>query len=355
MTSNDRTALRAAVLIHEQFARRSVPDIARCPTEYSWAAAARLRRQIVRARDRGWHQAAWRLLEELGNVLRRCQSELEAALRVIDPTVAPLCIPTPSEIYQDLLALRKEFDDVEIDLADHEIRISTDTIVLEGVDLGRFEIRLDWQRLGAPCTYRVVALDPNPATGNTEVTHPHVQGETLCEGDGRAAIRAALAQGRLYDLFLLVSQLLHTYGQGSAYVELDAWDGITCDDCGSQMQEADRYGCSRCGSSLCDECSRCCAGCDESHCCGCLSTCPDCEQEFCSSCLQTCPRCTRRVCGGCTENDLCATCQQEQSQEEEDNDDDHETNNQGEPTPPEARERVTPAESRCLGETLVPA
>ena len=84
------------------------------------------------------------------------------------------------------------------------------------MNLGPFEIRLDWGSLSDPNPYSVVALDPNSAASNDEVTHPHVKDEHLCEGEGHSAIRAALAECRLLDFFMLVSQVLHTYGQGSA-------------------------------------------------------------------------------------------------------------------------------------------
>ena len=38
--------------------------------------------------------------------------------------------------------------------------------------------------------YRVIALDPHPATKSESITHPHVQDERLCEGEGHAAIAA---------------------------------------------------------------------------------------------------------------------------------------------------------------------
>jgi len=61
----------------------------------------------------------------------------------------------------------------------------TEPIVLEGIDLGRFEIALDagsgphheW------ATYEATALDANPAVSDSEVTHPHVQAGQLCEGE----------------------------------------------------------------------------------------------------------------------------------------------------------------------------
>ena len=35
----------------------------------------------------------------------------------------------------------------------------------------------------------IVALNPNPAATDDSVTHPHVRGERLCEGEGRTTIR----------------------------------------------------------------------------------------------------------------------------------------------------------------------
>ena len=56
--------------------------------------------------------------------------------------------------------------------------------------------------------YRVVALDPHPAGSDESVTHPHVRDEQLCAGDAAAAIRSALAGGRICDFFLLVRSVL---------------------------------------------------------------------------------------------------------------------------------------------------
>ena len=107
-----------------------------------------------------------------------------------------------------------EFEAVDIDLGEHELSVTTDRIVLEGINLGSFKIRLDWHLLGFSSAYRVMALDPNPAAKNEDITHPHVQDGNLCEGEGRSAVQAALEECRLYDFFLLVSRLLHTYGRG---------------------------------------------------------------------------------------------------------------------------------------------
>jgi hypothetical protein len=377
MHHNQRKALRAAVLIHEHASIQclSVPSV-HLP-EYAWATMRRLQGQIVRAAGRGWQRAVRRLSTELADVARRFQMDLETARHAIESQTAPRIVPTPSEIYRDILAIQEEFDEVEIDLDEHELSVTTDSIVLEGIELGRFDIRLDWQRLGGLHAYRIVARDPNPAAQSDEVTHPHVQSETLCEGEGRVAIRAAMAQYRIYDLMLLISQVLHTYARGSAYVELDAWTGISCKDCGITMSPDDSYGCQRCGSELCDDCRHSCAACEESHCSGCLSCCPECEMEFCRGCMEVCPDCHRKVCCQCMEDGLCPSCREKQFQEEKDEhdaDDDKSTDRAegypdgqagtGEPSQEASRaEDVAPGKTEpdaavepdCLGEALVPA
>jgi hypothetical protein len=198
----------------------------------------------------------------MAEAIRRCHRDLETALRTVEAHSTSRVLRSPSEIYRDILALHAEFDEVEIDFDAHELRVTTDAIVLSDIDLGRFDIRLDWQRLGGPHPYRVVARDPNPSTAKSDVPHPHVQDETLCEGEGRAAIQAALAQ-----------------------------------------------------------CRQLCAACEESPCSGCLSCCPECEMDFCRGCMDVCPGRSRKICGSCLEDGLCPSYRAEQSQEEKDHDD----------------------------------
>ena len=73
-----------------------------------------------------------------------------------------------------------------------EFWVTTEPIELEGIALGRFEIRFNWLTVADERPYRVVALDPNPASRSADTTHPHVQYERLCEGDGARAIHQAL-------------------------------------------------------------------------------------------------------------------------------------------------------------------
>jgi hypothetical protein len=307
MNKTNKTAVQAAVLIHERLLASQHQDQPISLPDYSWGRIQMLQRQIRLAGRCGWRRAVARLTADLAGELESCCRQLESVRRL--PCFRPVeetRVSSATAIHQDLLALDDEFEEVKIDVAGHTLAVTTDCIVLEEIELGRFEIRLDWHGLGSPPAYRVVALDPHPPARRDDVTHPHVQDDTLCEGEGRVAIQAALAQCRLHDFFLLVSQTLHTYGRGSAYVELDNWFGASCTDCGGTMSPDDSYSCNRCGSELCEDCRASCAGCEESHCSECLSRCPGCEADFCGGCLEMCSGCKRSFCAGCLTT--CAAC-----------------------------------------------
>jgi hypothetical protein len=320
MTPTNKTALRAAVLLHERVAgSKGQPQLISLP-DYSWNHVRQLRRQIALACQRGWHGAVKRLSEELVYVMQNCRRDLDSALYALQDSLPERPLSSASNVYRDILALEDEFEQVDIELGKHELSVTTDRIVLEDLDLGEFQIRLDWHRLDSSSAYRIVALDPHPAAKNEGVTHPHVQDERLCEGEGHPAIRAALAECRVFDFFLLVSQILHTYARGSAYIELDDWSGVSCSDCGATMNRDDSYCCQRCGSELCEDCRQVCTGCDEPYCSGCLSQCAACGHEYCSSCLATCPACRKRFCEDCREEGLCQPCHEKQRNKEHEHD-----------------------------------
>jgi hypothetical protein len=321
MNEQTRMAIRAAVFIHQHLSGRNTQaDAIRLP-EHPWQQIQRLKRQAVRAHERGWQLAEKALFRDFADTLRRFQYELEGSVRQVQTRLEPHPEVSPVELYRDVLALTQEFDGFEIDYENHELAVTTDPIVLEGIDLGRFEIRLDWSQMGS-CQqpYHVVALDPHSAAHNEEVTHPHVQGERLCEGDGRAAIASALTDCRLYDFFTLVSQVLHTYGKGSAFVELDKWNGIPCDGCGDIVDDEDRYSCQRCGNTLCPSCAVSCRRCEDSYCSECLRQCAACGEEYCSSCLRVCSVCRKRFCDDCLEEGLCRSCYEKTHEEDQDDD-----------------------------------
>jgi hypothetical protein len=284
--------------------------------------------------------------------MQQLQREVGTAYSALVAHAKVRFVPNPSDIFRDLLALKQEFDEVEIDPNRHTVAVITDAIVLEDVELGRFKVQLDWEDLDSAYPYRVIALDPKPAITDSRITHPHVSGERLCEGDGRLAIKAALTQGRLYDFFVLVSQILHTYGSSSPYVRLEEWTGKPCSGCGSSTSEKDRYFCRQCDDVLCNRCIACCPGCEEIFCYGCVLTCSGCGRELCRTCLRTCARCGSRVCGKCLQDGLCGTCHEHQQSR---NDDDETSRDLSEATAECETGPGTAADAHRLGEALVPA
>lgn len=262
--------------------------------------------------DRGWriaevHTRA-RLLADL-DLLAQQLRETTTRLRADREQTLPSC----RFLYEELLAVEEEFGELAVERGD--VIVSTDSIVLEDVSLGRFAIRLEIKRLGEDAPYRIEALEPNPASSSTATTHPHVHDERLCAGEGRAAISAALAQGRLFDFFLIVNRIMHTYAEGAAYVDLAAWHGIPCHDCGATVDTNDSFVCDNCEESLCGDCSLSCARCGNGYCAQCLDRCARCDEPYCRSCLEDCSHCGEACCPDCLAETLCQSCTEELADE----------------------------------------
>ena len=319
-----RLLVRAAAGIHQGLVSRRRKDEVILPLD-NWTDAEGIVRQIDKARDRGWHRAAEQLRKDLVWSVDSCRLRLATLVEELNKSADASPLPTESELLRDLLALEAEFEEVSCDMEKHEAWVTTTAVELEGLHLGRFEIRLDWNRLGARTPYRIVALDPNPAAKADAVTHPHVRDESLCAGEGQDAIRAALDTGRIGDFFLIVAQILNTYAKGSAYVELDDWDEeseetCSCDSCGYDVHSDDSYSCENCSACLCCDCSHYCDHCDCRFCGQCMSPCCVCEEDFCSGCLKSCERCKELVCKDCvSDQGLCKSCLEKQQSAENQN------------------------------------
>jgi len=317
MQTLNHNFLRTAALIQRELAQQACEIDALPLDEARWRRIIGVARSAQLADYRGWHYAGRHREEQLLHEIDDLQTDLGRVTDQLRRRLAPQNIPTPAELYRDLVALESEFEAVQCERDEHLIAVTTRPIELEGIDLGRFQIRLNWRRRQEGHSYVVVALDPNPAQSNDSITHPHVSDETLCEGDGRRAIHAALAAGRLHDFFTIVDRLLNTYASGRAYVELDNWSGIPCHDCGGSVSEDDRYLCNRCEETLCPDCSTYCRQCDQVSCSGCSSACQLCDKPTCSSCLDRCCSCGSLVCSDCFTQNLCTQCHETQSDEEE--------------------------------------
>jgi len=314
MTKPNQTLMKVALAVHEQVTEQSVqPPALQLPLE-SWAACEDTIRRIRRARENGWNLAARRLQRHLQDQLWRLRSDVSSVFAILDPPRSNNRSITAADVHADLVALYEEFDDVSIDRQAKTMSVTTEPIQLEDVHLGPFDIRLDWSNLeNHPDNYRVIAIDPNPAARDDTVTHPHVQSDLVCEGEGRRPICTALAQGRLLDFFQIVANLLRTYNSGSPYIALSEWCGEQCADCGSSVTDEERYGCEQCGTAMCGDCSLRCGDCNSSFCDTCSSPCEDCGESHCEGCLQGCLGCEDKICHNCLDhNERCSHCHVEE-------------------------------------------
>jgi len=312
MAAIDRTLLRAARDICRQLARTRQPREEISLPDSAWQRVACRLRQLDQATAHGWPAAARYARQGLVEAVADCSGRLKGLLDRLETRCA--AVAGLRDIYDDLLALKREFAEVQVEPAQHTLSVTTEPIMLDSVALGPFRIVLDYQQLPAPQAYRIVALQPRPAASAPTVTHPHVQEERLCAGDGHVPIQAALAQGRLLDFFLLVARVLQTYARGNAYVELDQWEGVPCRDCGALSGPEECSRCATCEGLVCSDCVLACEGCGEALCSGCLDRCPHCEADRCSACRARCGRCARQACPCCLdENALCQECHDAQT------------------------------------------
>ena len=283
--------------------------------ESVWLTCQSLQRQLRRALAHDWQLAARRLDRDFNVQLRTLLDQMRQI--VSDRmTTATKHMPTVRDIYQDILSLEAEFQSVSWSIRQRTMSVTTSDVILGGIDLGRFQIELDWRKLPDSTAFRVIALDPNPADSNESVTHPHVDSESLCVGNARMPIQHALEQGRIADFFLIVNSVLLTYNRGSPYVSLTDWQGVSCSACGDSVNSDDRYTCGKCEDFLCESCYRCCEPCSGHFCCACVASCDACDEDVCQSCQQNCKSCNSMFCPNCLEENLCDNCQQEAYEKE---------------------------------------
>jgi hypothetical protein len=275
-------------------------------------------RKMSIALKRNWLAAADRCRANVGNRLGDLLYSMPKVKKLTEPRHRKA--ETLSVIVGELRQLQDEFGDVEFDKSENAISVITESITLEGIALGPFKIQLELNKLDqlySNSPYRVIALDPNPAATDSSVTHPHVNAEKLCEGDGCAAVRAAIEEGRICDFFILVRSILNTYSADSPYVALDDWYGTPCYDCGRTVSSEDRYFCYRCEHDYCSDCSSYCHKCEETVCLGCGGLCTNCEEFACSNCISRCEQCDEMFCDSCLEEGLCKNCREELENEDE--------------------------------------
>lgn len=266
----------------------------------------------------GWFSAADRCCSRTSRLLNDVSYSISQIQQLTEGPQKKT--PKLSLLVEELDQVREEFGGINFDKAENTLSVVTDPIALEDVALGPFRIQLKLDKLSElykDRPYRVIALNPNPAATDEEVTHPHVSSERLCEGDGCVAISSALEQGRLCDFFLTVRSVLNTYNPDSPYVSLYDWNGEPCYDCGYVVSREDTYYCYYCEHDYCSECSTYCRQCEETVCLGCSEECPHCEELACQNCISKCTECEELCCESCLEDGLCPNCKEETEKENE--------------------------------------
>ncbi len=267
--------------------------------------------KLEKAYSNGYGLAAQRLRTRVSRDVNDLYHSVNIARQLFETSEDK--IPDFKSVFEEVVQLIDEPDgDIVIDNVKDTLSMETDPIELEGLYLGKFCISLrisDIPKLCQTSPYNIIALEPNPAATNSDVTHPHVSGEALCEGDGTTVITNALVQARLTDFFTIVKNILETYNPDSPYVSIDEWDGTVCYDCGYVCDSDHRYYCEICSNDYCEECSSYCRVCDETTCLNCGGECPECEEFICRSCFVECSNCGKEMCKNCIEeDDLCFEC-----------------------------------------------
>jgi len=288
-----------------------------------------------------WFAAADRCSSKVSRLL----SDVSYSVSRVQPLTDSLRkeIPRLPLLIEEMRQVQDEFGDMEFDDDERMLSVVTEPITLEDLYLGPFKIQLELDKFSELYTsiiYQVIALDPHPAATDEAVTHPHVSNDQLCEGDGAAAIRAALEQGRLCDFFTTVRSILNTHNPDSAYVSLYDWDGEPCYDCGHVVDRENCYYCSFCDHDYCEQCSSYCQLCDETVCLGCGGEYPQCGELVCPNCISRCAECDSLCCKECLDENICPNCKEESEAENEEQgteiDTDRERGSQSEPSNAEA-------------------
>ena len=296
MATTNRVWLRTAEVLQAQMLGSIQNSFPPLPAE-GWQRVVDIARRISLADRCSWRRAAQRQTELLREGIEELQTSLARTADVLRIERKQELAAAETDFYRDLAALHREFDESLQCTPDAEnISVTTCPIVLEDIPLGRFEIRLQIKQFPIVQQFKVFALEPHPASSDTSIVHPHINGEALCTGDGRKAIESALEAGRLYDFFTVVNRLLHTYSEGRAYVELSNWYGVPCHDCNCTVDEDDHYCCHDCEEKLCSNCGNLCSHCDQLYCSNCSASCPRCNCLVCAGCLKRCCDCRHEVC-----------------------------------------------------------
>ncbi|MEX2169437.1 MAG: hypothetical protein WD851_09000 [Pirellulales bacterium] len=332
---------RAARDMHQRLVRQDQFAAQLTLPRDQWRRCRRQLVRIARLHNRGWQSSLALIEPEVAHDLRAMKVQLDALAASVAKLAKPRPIVLLTDLFRDLVALEEEFGGLEICFEESTFTVVTEAIELADQYLGPFAIELKWSTFDQPGrAYQVHALEPI----DEETPHPHVRSGVLCEGEAAYSIAQALEQGRIYDLFVIVRQVLRNYNPESAYDGFDDSSRVACIDCGYRASEEERIWCQGCDNDVCDECSRLCESCSQVRCHGCVETCTECDEYVCAACQKKCAHCDELYCKRCVTDDrTCKNCREEE----------WEAASAAESIPPAGAEPAVLAV--CLGQAAVPA
>ncbi len=160
LPANHRLLLRTACVLQQQYARRRQSTLQPVIPQDRISQVIQQAHRLELATHQNLTITAQHGRGELRDGLRwlihdltQCQESLRRAEKI--PAVPPLRL-----LYDELASLTDEFEEVQIELRDRRITVYTLPIVLDDMDLGSFEIRLNLREIGERAAYEVIAVDP---------------------------------------------------------------------------------------------------------------------------------------------------------------------------------------------------
>jgi hypothetical protein len=131
MCGEERMLIRFAVWIHDRLttfpSRVALPAL---PIE-RWNRLARFHRRLAIAKERNWMSSVDFVHSEIREIARGLRYELTEFGERFGGRGEVLKVSPLREIFEEMRALRNEFDDVELDFKSKQIRVTTEPIELE--------------------------------------------------------------------------------------------------------------------------------------------------------------------------------------------------------------------------------
>jgi hypothetical protein len=197
----------------------------------------------------------------------------ETNLTAKQKTLLKKKIPSPGQLQEELEGIDREFEKLYVSKHYGRITARTKNIIIEGTDLGPFEIRLWLRPLYDPhnkpkllwcARYSIRALKPQlpivlqlakktKSWSNLHATHPHIStGGNLCAGTaGNKAILQASSTFRVADVFFILNSILRGYNPSTSYRTIEGWKTEVCRLCGVTRKIESLYMCMECGRISC--------------------------------------------------------------------------------------------------------